>query len=89
MNAKVYVDVRLDHTRSGVILPLQITWEDGKIYEIERIVDVRSASAQKAGGHGERYTVIVNGRQSYLFFERSPNLNGSFTGRWFVERRHT
>ena len=87
MNPKVYVDVRVDYTKDGIMLPRQITWEDGKRYEIDQVTDIRQAAAKKAGGKGERYTIMVEGRQSYLFFERSPNLTGAFTGRWFVERR--
>ena len=41
----------------------------------------------KAGGQGDRYTVRIGGKQSYLFFERSPNQTGSSIGRWFVERK--
>jgi hypothetical protein len=41
----------------------------------------------KAGGQGDRYTVQVNGKQSYLFFERSTNITGNVIGRWFVERK--
>jgi hypothetical protein len=41
----------------------------------------------KAGGQGDRYTVMINGHQSYLFFERNASLTGNNIGRWFVERR--
>ena len=35
----------------------------------------------------DRYTVQINGHQSYLFFERSPNISGTNLGKWFVERK--
>ena len=41
----------------------------------------------KAGGQGDRYTIRVSGKQTYLFFERNTNLTGNKIGRWFVERR--
>ncbi len=41
----------------------------------------------RAGGQGDRYTVRIGGRQSFLFFERSASQTGSRIGRWFVERR--
>ena len=50
---------------------------------------IRQAAAMKAGGQGDRYTVRIRGKQSYLFFERSTNLTGNNIGRWFVERRIT
>ena len=53
----------------------------------KKILDVRPAAALKAGGQGDRYTVQINGHQSYLFFERSPNISGINLGRWFVERK--
>lgn len=85
---KVYVAVKADFTEDGTMLPRIITWEDGEEFEIDRITDIRQAAAMKAGGQGDRYTVMVRGRQSYLFFERSTNLTGNNIGRWFVERRH-
>lgn len=41
----------------------------------------------KAGGQGDRYTVRIKGKQSYLFFECSTNQIGNQLGRWFVERK--
>ena len=84
---KVYVSVNVEFTESGIMLPRVITWEDGRKFDIDRVTDIRQAAAMKAGGQGDRYTIIVNGRQSYLFFERSANLSGSNLGRWFVERK--
>ena len=85
---KVYVAVKADFSEEGIMLPREITWEDGKKFEIDRIIDIRQAPALKAGGQGDRYTIMVRGNQSYLFFERSTNLTGNVIGRWFVERRN-
>ena len=63
-NLKVYVSVRADFRDDGIMLPREITWEDGRKYEIERVVDIRQAAAMKAGGQGDRYTVKVHGQQS-------------------------
>ena len=84
---KVYVAVKADFDENGVMLPREITWEDGEKYAIDRVVDIRQAASMKAGGQGDRYTIMVRGVQSYLFFERSTNLTGNNIGRWFVERR--
>jgi hypothetical protein len=84
---KVYVGVKADFRADGVMLPRVITWEDGEKYEIDRILDIRQAAAMKAGGQGDRYTIMVRGQQSYLFFERSTNMTGNTIGRWFVERK--
>ncbi len=84
---KVYVAVKADFREDGVMLPRVITWEDGEKYKIDRVTDIRQAAAMKAGGQGDRYTIMINGQQSYLFFERSTNLTGNNIGRWFVERK--
>ncbi len=84
---KVYVDVIVSFRNDGVMLPRQITWENGHKYEIDRISDIWPAAAAKAGGQGDRYTVWINGQQSYLFFERNCSLTGNNIGRWFVERK--
>ncbi len=41
----------------------------------------------RSGGQGDRYTIRINGKESYLYFERSPDLTGRNLGRWFVERK--
>ena len=88
-NPKVYVAVKAEFNEEGIMLPRELTWEDGTRYEIDRVLDIRQAAAMKAGGQGDRYTVRIKGKQSYLFFERSTNQTGNQLGRWFVERRST
>jgi len=84
---KTYVSVFLEVSLEGQMLPRAIVWEDGHRYEIDRVIDVRPAYAAKAGGQGDRYTIKVGGKQTYLYFERSTNLSGNIIGRWFVERK--
>ena len=86
-NLKVYVPVDVEFRPDGTMLPRIIVWEDGTRYEIDRVVDIRQAAAMRAGGQGDRYTVMIDGKQSYLFFERSASLTGNNIGRWFVERK--
>ena len=87
MNIKVYVDVTAKFNSDGFLIPINLTWEDGQVFGIDRVTDIRQAAAMKAGGQGDRYTIWVRGKQSYLFFERSCPLTGNTLGRWFVERR--
>lgn len=86
MNIKVYVEVNASFGEDGQMYPKSLVWEDGTRYIIDKVTDIRQAAAMKAGGQGDRYTIIINGKQSYLFFERSANLSGNVIGRWFVER---
>ena len=84
---KAYVTVLTEIRADGLMLPRMITWEDGMKYEVDRVIDVRPGYAAKAGGQGDRYTIMVNGRRPHLYFERSTNLSGNIIGRWFVERK--
>ena len=85
---KVYVAVNAYFNEEGVMLPKDLTWEDGSKYEIDKVSDIHQAAAMKAGGQGDRYTIGVNGKDTYLFFERSSSHSGNIIGRWFVERKH-
>ncbi len=84
---KVYLSVNADFDSEGTMIPREITWETGEKFIIDRILDVRQAPAMKAGGQGDRYTILIKGKLSYLFFERSTSLSGNNIGRWFVERK--
>ena len=75
---KVYVDVTLRHDKYGKIIPLSVTWEDGRKYEIDRVIDVRRAASTKVGGNGMRFTVRILGKETYLFDDGE---------RWFVEAK--
>ena len=74
--------------KEGLLLPREIIWEDGRRFPVDKVLDLRPAAAQKAGGQGDRYTIMVGGRLSFLFFERSTTLSGNNLGRWFVEKRN-
>ena len=84
---KVYVPVKASFDADGNILPTEILWEDGRRYPIDKVLKVRQAAAMRSGGQGDRYTIMVGGKESYLYFERSTNLTGRNLGRWFVERK--
>ena len=60
---KVYVQVNVQFREDGIMLPREIIWEDGVRYEIDRVTDIRQAAAMKAGGQGDRYTIMVHGMQ--------------------------
>lgn len=72
---KRYVAVDVRFTAEGRLRPLQIVFDQGHIYEIDRIKDVCRRAAD-VGGVGDCYTCIIQGHERYLWFEK---------GRWFVE----
>ncbi len=80
---KTYVDVGAVFNTNGDIIPVYIKWEDGTKYKIDSVCDMRPAPALKAGGQGDRFTVLVNGKRSFLFYERDEDT----FGKWFVERK--
>ena len=77
-NPKVYVAVKAQFLPDGKLMPLSVTWEDGREFEIDRVVDFCRRASMKAGGCGIRYTVEIGSRMTYLFLEDD---------KWFVERR--
>lgn len=84
---RTYVAVRAEFDVLGNFLPTEIIWEDGRVYEIDRVLDVRPAASLKSSGRGDRFTVRILGRETYLFFERGERLLGNNLGRWFVVRK--
>ena len=81
-DSKVYVDVNEDRLKDGSLIPLSIIWEDGRRFEIDKILDIRHAASLKAGGAGIRYTVCVRDRETYLYLEKDKDLL-----KWFMERK--
>lgn len=77
MSNKVYVDVLAEFSKDGLLIPREITWEDGRKYEITRVKDKRRAASTRAGGVGERYTCVVDGKEIFLFYEDN--------NMWFME----
>ena len=74
---KQYVAVTAKYDADGNIIPLCIHWDDGRSFDIERVIDVRYAASLKAGGAGIRYTCRIKTHEKYLFLEEN---------RWFIER---
>ncbi len=76
--SKMFVQIVAEHYPDGKIRPLSLKWEDGRIYKIDKVVDVRQAVSLKGGGCGIRYTCRICGKEVYLFDDE---------GKWFVESR--
>jgi len=82
---RVYVELRVSFSSDGKMTPVQIKWKDGRVFEIDRVLDVRRA-ASEAGSMGMRYTVKIMGQERRLFFEDAYTDTGK--ARWFVESRN-
>ena len=78
IRAKTYVEV-ITLTRSdGSCVPLMIVWKDGRCFKVDRVLDVRRASAYHTGAVGLRYHVQIGSKRTFLYHEKP---------RWFVEER--
>lgn len=76
-SSKVYVDVNATFSKDGRLIPKSFIWTDGHVYEIQRVKNVCRAASLKAGGVGMRYTCVVAGRESHLYYEDN--------NMWFLE----
>ncbi len=72
---KRYVPVVVRFDATGKIRPVLIEFDEEHRYPVDKILDVRRATCQSVGGVGDRYTCRIQGKESYLWFEK---------GRWFV-----
>lgn len=75
---KAYVSVNVDIDQDGVIHPRLIRWTNGRIFQIEQLKYKCCASSSKVSGGGIRYTVMIRGKETFLFSEGN---------RWVVEAK--
>ena len=87
-SCKVYVSTAAEFSADGFLRPLWIIWEDGRRFDIDRVVHVERAArvvhveraaSRKAGGVGLRYTVMIGGKRHHLYYEDNF--------KWFVEAK--
>jgi len=76
---KAFVNVLLKVATDRTKTPVSLTFEDGKEYTIDRVCGRQRAAATKVGGTGIRYTIMVNGKRTFLFED---------DGLWFVEAKN-
>ena len=76
---KVNVPVLLAVDADGQKRPKKIRWTDGNAYAIDKVLNVCRAASTKVGGRGMRYTVRIEGKETYLFEE---------DGKWFIEEEY-
>lgn len=67
------------------MIPRAIIWNDGRVFEIEKVISYYPAASTEKGMSGNCYTVIIRGKTRMLYFQRSPKEYISQTGRWYVE----
>lgn len=75
--AKIELDIEVEHQKDGRAVPKRILWDDGRKFDIDRVLDVRRAAATKCGGIGIRYLCRTYGREFCIFDE---------DGKWYLEK---
>lgn len=78
MSGKIFVRVNACFDTEGRMIPTELIWDDGRRFEITRVINSCRAASLRAGGQGTRYTCVINGAVRYIFFDGL---------RWFVEPR--
>ncbi len=76
---KEYVRVNADIDVDGNKRPNKIVFENEEEYEIDKLKYRIRAASTKVGGCGIRYTVSIQGTETFLFEEDE--------GKWFVEKK--
>ena len=61
---KVSVGVLIQFDTAGGVHPISVTWEDGRIFPIETVLDMRPA---RTSPNRFRYTVRIHGQDTYLY----------------------
>lgn len=75
---KRYVCVTARIDEDGRTRPMSVQWWNGETYPIEKVISVCRRSSKRVGGDGICYTVIIDGKETFLYHE-DP--------RWFVEEK--
>ncbi|NCD09681.1 MAG: hypothetical protein EOL98_09690 [Negativicutes bacterium] len=74
---KIILTVNVRHEKDGRALPTSIVWEDGRLFTIDKVLDIRRAACLKSGGVGIRYICKICGKTVALYDEE---------GIWFMEK---
>ncbi|MDD4084750.1 MAG: hypothetical protein GX084_01700 [Acholeplasmataceae bacterium] len=74
---KIDLTVNVRHEPGGKAVPTSIIWEDGRVFAVDRVLDVRKAASLKGGGLGVRYTCRILGKTVLLFNDDDS---------WFMEK---
>lgn len=71
---KIEITILVQHEKDGRALPKTIIWDDGRKFDIDRILDIRRAASTKYGGVGIRYICRVCGREIRILMKKASGL---------------
>ena len=70
---KIELDIIVEHRKDGLALPKTIIWDDGRRFDIDRVLDIRKAAATKCGGIGIRYICRIREDVSIRFLMKTAS----------------
>ena len=76
-----YVDVNEDRFRDGRLIPLSVVLDDGKRYDIDRIIDIFPQASTKGGGPGICYIVRIRDTEMTMYLVEDGRMQ-----KWLIER---
>ena len=62
---KIYVQVDSERAEGGAVVPRIISWQDGRIWKIDRVL--HSCTSPDGEYEGVRYTVIIGRAERYIY----------------------
>ena len=62
---RVTVQVDSERLESGEIVPIRITWQDGRVWKIDRVI--HSCASLDGVYEGIRYTVYIGSAERYIY----------------------
>mgnify|MGYP000703477631 CR=1 FL=1 len=62
---KIYVQVDSERTESGEVVPLSLSWADGRVWKIDHVI--HSCVSPDGEYEGIRYTVIIGSAEKYIY----------------------
>ena len=84
----MYVRVEAIFNLDGQVVPKRIFWENGEIFEIDKILDIRPACSLHSGGAGIRYKIKIGQNIRYLFCEGQNAMKHHAFCKWFISREN-
>ncbi len=75
---KVCVEILARFSRYGGIRPVEVVWEDGRRFPVDKLKYIEQAPARVSAILPVRYTCMMGGRERRLYYEPEKE-------RWFVE----
>lgn len=81
----IYMTVLTRIDQTGLMLPSEILWPDGRRFPIDKVIRWRKAPQYDLDT--TRYDVVIKGQEKQLYFRQSHQnlISPTCIGKWFVE----